>query len=51
MYSSQQGGWIPQDITWPTAYDVGALPQSDYRNERFKLIPRYVKEKYGMVRC
>jgi len=34
------GAWkIPSDITWPTAHDVGALPQSDFRNERFKLIP------------
>ena len=34
------GGWkMPVDITWPTAADAGTLPQSDYRNERFKLIP------------
>ena len=33
-------GWkIPSDITWPTAYDKGSLPPSDYRNERMKLIP------------
>ena len=33
-------GWrVPSDITWPTAYDKGALPPSDFRNERFKLIP------------
>ncbi len=31
--------WLPADITWPTAYDPGALPPTDYRNERFKLIP------------
>jgi len=36
----KSSGWkIPSDITWPTAYDKGALPPSDYRNERFKLIP------------
>ena len=33
-------GWkIPSDITWPTAYDKGSLPPTDYRNERMKLIP------------
>ena len=30
---------VPSDITWPTAHDKGALPPSDFRNERFKLIP------------
>ena len=33
-------GWrVPSDITWPTAQDKGALPPTDFRNERFKLIP------------
>jgi hypothetical protein len=33
------GGWkMPVDIMWPTAVDVGTLPQSDFRNQRFKLI-------------
>ena len=33
-------GWrVPSDITWPTPYDKGSLPPSDFRNERFKLIP------------
>ena len=37
---ASSSGWkIPSDITWPTAYDKGSLPSSDYRNERFKLIP------------
>lgn len=35
------GGWykMPSDITWPTAYEKGALPPEDFRNQRFKLIP------------
>ncbi len=28
-----------RDVHWPTASDVGALPPTDFRNERFKLIP------------
>ena len=30
---------IPSDITWPTAEDEGCFPQSDFRNQRFKLVP------------
>ena len=38
--TTSSGGWkIPTDITWPNAHDKGALPPSDFRNERFKLIP------------
>lgn len=31
---------MPSDITWPTPYDAGCYPQSDFRNKRFKLIPQ-----------
>ena len=38
--AAPSSGWrVPSDITWPTAYDKGALPPTDFRNERFKLIP------------
>jgi hypothetical protein len=30
---------MPSDITWPEASEPGALPPSDFRNMRFKLIP------------
>lgn len=37
---STSSGWkIPSDISWPDPYEPGALPQSDFRNSRFKLIP------------
>jgi hypothetical protein len=40
VVAAPSGGWrVPSDITWPTAHDKGALPPSDFRNERFKLIP------------
>jgi hypothetical protein len=30
---------IPSDITWPDPRELGALPQNDFRNMRFKLVP------------
>lgn len=35
------GGWMkmPSDISWPDPREPGALPQSDFRNCRFKLVP------------
>jgi len=35
------GGWlkVPSDIQWPLPQEPGALPQSDFRNARFKLVP------------
>lgn len=35
------GSWfkMPSDIRWPDPHEPGALPQSDFRNQRFKLIP------------
>lgn len=30
---------MPSDISWPDPHEPGALPQSDFRNARWKLIP------------
>ena len=35
----RSSSWLPTDIIWPGAEDRGALPPTDFRNERFKLIP------------
>lgn len=38
--SSSSSGWkIPSDISWPDPRELGALPQDDFRNMRFKLVP------------
>ena len=29
---------VPADIQWPSPHEPGAFPQSDFRNQRFKLI-------------
>lgn len=36
-----KGSWfkMPSDIRWPDPHEPGALPQTDFRNLRFKLIP------------
>jgi hypothetical protein len=31
---------IPQDIVWPGPDDPGCYPQSNFRNQRFKLVPQ-----------
>merc|ERR1712023_415087 len=38
---SPKKSWIPSDITWPDPHnpDIGTFPQSDFRNQRFKLYP------------
>jgi hypothetical protein len=37
--SSWTNRGMPSDITWPSPYEPGALPITDFRNKRFKLIP------------
>jgi len=38
--SSSSSAWkMPSDITWPDPHEPGALPQEDFRNARFKLVP------------
>ena len=32
--------WFPSDVSWPSPYEPGALPPTDFRNARFKLIPQ-----------
>lgn len=44
VISKTKSSWnmsVPSDITWPDPEnpDAGTLPQSDFRNQRFKLIP------------
>eukprot|EP01034_Spumella_vulgaris_P039018 gene39018-48185_t len=39
--AAASGGWMkmPSDISWPDPHEPGALPPTDFRNLRFKLIP------------
>ena len=44
VVSKSKSSWnvsVPSDITWPDPEnpDQGTLPQSDFRNQRFKLVP------------